>query len=62
LRTETTKSANSSWTISVSSEGIATIKAQGSNTHNLLRYNSNNTLFSAYADGQQDVQIYMLSE
>lgn len=60
LRTETTLSDNSSWTISVDSSGIATIKAQGTNTRNWLRYNSTSSIFSCYASGQQDVVIYYL--
>lgn len=39
-------------------DGNASIIFQGSNTHNTLRYNSTNKLFSCYASGQQDVQIY----
>ena len=57
LRTETSLSNNSSWSIEISDD-VATIKAQGTNTRNWLRYNSNNSLFSCYSSGQQDVQIY----
>lgn len=58
MRTEATLSDNSSWTISIASDtGIATIKAQGTNTNNWLRYNSNNGLFSCYASGQTDVIV-----
>lgn len=59
LRTETTLSANSSWDVTVA-DGVATIKAQGANTRNWLRYNSSNALFSCYASGQLDVSIYKL--
>lgn len=38
-------------------DGNATIKFLGSNTRNLLRYNSNK-LFSCYSSGQTPVQIY----
>ena len=58
LRTEETLTSNSSWTISIAADGTATIKAQGSNTRNWLRYNSNNSLFACYSSGQQDVVIY----
>ncbi len=58
LRTETTLSNNSSWTITIE-DGVATITAKGSNTRNLLRYNSTNSLFSCYASGQQDINIYV---
>ena len=62
LRTETTLSANSSWKIEITSAGVATIKAQGSNTRNWLRYNSSNNppIFACYASGQTDVCIYKL--
>ena len=64
LKTENAKSDNSSWTISITDEGIATIKAQGTNTRNWLRYNSANTnpnpIFSCYGSGQKDVSIYRL--
>ena len=57
LRTETSLSDNSSWTIEIN-EGVATIKAQGDNTHNLLQYNSNDNLFSCYSSNQKPVAIY----
>ena len=59
LRTEPTLSANSSWSITITAEGIATIQAQGSNTRNLLKKNSSSDLFACYASGQHDVSIYM---
>ena len=59
LRTEITLSNNSSWTISIS-DGVATITAQGTYTHNLLRYNSQNSIFSCYGSGQQEVCLYAL--
>lgn len=52
---------NASWKISISN-GNATIKATGSNTRNLIRYNSNNKIFSCYSNGQMDVQIYKLEK
>ena len=60
LRTENTLSDNSSWLVTIAG-GVATIKAQGTNTRNWLRYNSastNGQLFSCYASGQSDVSIY----
>lgn len=60
LRTETTLSDNSSWTISVDSSSVATIKAQGANTRNWLRYNDASSMFSCYSSGQADVAIYYL--
>ena len=58
LRTETTLSANSSWTVTIASTGVATIKAKGTNTNNWLRYNSSSSIFSCYSSGQGDVCIY----
>ena len=62
LRTEATLSENSSWKIEITSAGVATIKAQGSNTRNWLRYNSSNNppIFACYSSGQTDVCIYKL--
>ena len=61
LRTETALSDNSSWMISIASDGVATIKAQGSNTRNWLRFNSDYALFAAYGSGQQDIVLYKLN-
>lgn len=58
LKTQTTKSDNSSWSISISEDGKATIKASGTNTRNLLKYNKQSSLFSCYASGQQDICLY----
>ena len=58
LRTESTLSANSSWNITITSAGVATIKATGTYTNNWLRYNSSSSIFSCYASGQGDVCIY----
>lgn len=60
LRTEDDLSDNSSWAVTIA-DGVATIKAQGTNTRNWLRYNSATNygqLFSCYASGQSDVSIY----
>ena len=61
LKTQTSKDANSSWNISVTSAGVATIKATGSNTRNWLRHNSSSGLFACYGSGQNDVVIYRLT-
>lgn len=61
LKTETTLSANSSWAITITSEGVATCKAQGTNTRNLLQYNSSSSLFSCYGSDQNAIAIYQLS-
>lgn len=58
LKTQTTVDPNASWSITIASSGVATIRAQGSNKRNLLRYNSDSKLFSCYKSGQKDVCIY----
>lgn len=59
LRSQNTNDANGSWTISITN-GAAIVTAQGSNTRNLMRYNSSDNLFSCYASGQKDVVLYAL--
>lgn len=61
LKTEKTLSDNGSWTIEIDAKGVATLKAQGTNSHNWLRYNKGNKLFSCYASGQEDVSLYRLN-
>ena len=58
LKTKETLDNNASWKISISADGTATITAQGTNTRNVLKYNSQNSLFSCYSSGQADVSIY----
>ena len=49
---------NGIWTISIDKSGNATIKSQGSNTRNTIKYNSSSTIFSSYSSGQSAVQLY----
>ncbi len=58
LKIEEELSDNSSWTIEINSAGVATVKAQGSNTRNWLRHNDSNNIFSCYGSGQKDIAIY----
>ena len=59
LRTQETNDANGMWSIEFDSEtNAATIKAQGSNTRNLMRFNSSNGIFSCYGSGQQDIYLF----
>jgi len=58
LRTEEEADDNAKATIGIASNGDATIKFQGTNTRNLLRFNSNNSIFSCYGSGQSPVQLY----
>lgn len=62
LKTQTTLDDNGKWTITIATSGsAATIKAKGTNTRNLLKYNSNSTLFSCYSSGQSDVYLFKKS-
>ena len=58
LRTQATNDDNGKWAITITTTGVATITAQGSNTHKLLKYNSQSTIFSCYESGQQDVRLF----
>ena len=66
LRTEDDLTANSSWTVSIDGNGIATVVAQGDNTRNYLRYNGTNNppIFSCYASTSSvdtKVSLYKLT-
>ena len=61
LRTQATNDNNGIWTISIDESGNATIKSNGTNTNNLLQYNSGSKIFSSYAKAQQSVQLYYLA-
>ena len=59
LKTQATLDENGKWSIEIVEDtGVATIKAQGTNTKNWLRYNSNSSLFSCYSSGQGDIVVY----
>ena len=54
LKTKSALDDNGSWSISIASDGLATITANGSYTRNTMRFNPNNgsPLFSCYASTQ----------
>lgn len=60
LRTSDTLNDNGSWSISITTDGIATMKSNGTYTRNWIRYNTSK-LFACYSSGQTDVSIYKLS-
>ena len=63
LKSQATNNDNGSWKIEIASTGVATIKAQGTNTRNWIRYNdaaNNGHLFSCYSQNQTDVCLYKL--
>ena len=60
LKSTATLNDNGSWAITIEANGVATIKAQGKNTRNLLKYNSDSNsghIFSCYGSGQDNVSI-----
>lgn len=58
LRTQAENNANGSFVIDIDENGVATVMAQGENTHNYLRYNSGSDLFSCYENATGNVSIY----
>ena len=60
LKTETDADDNAKASIEIAN-GEATITFQGTNTRNMLRYNSSSKVFSCYASGQGAVSIYKLA-
>ena len=52
------KNNNSKWTISIDENGVATIKALGTNGRNWMQYNPSYSLFACYASGQNAVYLY----
>ena len=60
LKTKTDLDENGVWSISIGSDGVATVVAHGTYTRNTMRFNSANNppIFSCYASGQQDVYLY----
>lgn len=57
LKTKKEKDDDASWAITIADD-IATIKAQGENERNWLRFNSSASVFSCYSSGQGDVLLY----
>lgn len=59
LKAHETNDAEGKWKIEIDNTGIATVKAQGSNTRNWMRFNSASTLFSCYGSGQDNIYLYV---
>ena len=59
LKSYSTLDDNGKFSVSIASSGVATITAQGENTHNLLQYNSGSSLFSCYNGAQHSVYVYV---
>ena len=64
LRTQASNNNNGIWSITIGANGAASITAQGSNTHNVLKYNSSSTIFSCYSstNTMQEVSIFRRTE
>ena len=62
LKTQATNSSNGQWRITFGANGTTTLTAQGNNTHNLLKFNSQSDIFSCYASGQLDVCLFRRTE
>lgn len=58
LRSQSPNDANGKWALSIAADGAATVTAQGTNTRNLMRYNTTSHIFSCYSSGQQAVVFY----
>lgn len=58
LRTKNTLANDGSWFISVTNEGVATIKSIGTSDTRIMKYNNGSSIFSCYTSGQSDVCIY----
>ena len=52
LKTETSKTGNSSWKITITS-GTASIVAQGTNSRKYMQYNQSSSLFACYSSASQ---------
>lgn len=62
LKTQASNNANGRWKISLNANGSTTIQAQGSYTHNLLKYNNTSDIFSCYTTGQLEVCLFRRTE
>ena len=61
VKTVSTVDDNASWAITIGSDALATVKAQGSYSRNVLQYNTGSPRFSCYSGNQKHVNIYAKS-
>ena len=64
LKTKASLDDNGSWRVNIDQSGSASIVAQGSYTHNIIRFNNGNSpkLFSCYVSGKQSsVSLYKVN-
>ena len=60
LKYQSTLDNNGRWIITIDENGKAFVKAQGTYTRNLMRFNSGNNppIFACYATGQDDIYLF----
>ncbi|MCQ3035192.1 MAG: bacterial Ig-like domain-containing protein [Bacilli bacterium] len=59
LKTQSNIDGNASWKITIGADGTASVVAQGSNSRNVLQYNSGASCFSCYSSASQGaIRIY----
>ena len=58
LKTKSDLDDNGKWAVTVAADGTATATAQGTYTHNKLKYNDGSSLFSCYDKNQKDIVFY----
>lgn len=61
LRSNESLDENSSWAITISSDGAAVVVAQGTFTRNTLQYNVSSPRFSCYTGSQKSIKLYAKS-
>ena len=58
LKVQKVLNDNGKWTIDIDNDGVATIKAKGTNSRNWMRYNSGGPWFSCYGSGQDNIYLF----
>ncbi len=59
LRTKKDPTTNDQATISIASDGVATVEFNTTANQRYLRYNSGSDIYSCYASGQKDIYLYV---
>ena len=60
LKTKSELDNNGKWSIVIgATDGVATIKAKGNYTRNVMRYNSGSSIFSCYAENNTQADVYL---
>ena len=59
MKTQSSNDLNGKWAITFDATSAASVMAQGGNSHNEMKYNSGNSIFSCYASGNTQSPIYL---